>query len=165
MTADTRPPAPTFPPLALALDSFGRLSLTDAQGRTHAPVQVVRAFPIAAPQEGISLLDADGHELAWVARLADLPGPECALLEQALQQREFMPEIRRVISVSTFVTPSVWQVQTDRGETALTLKGEEDIRRLAADLLIVNDAHGVQYLIRKLSGMDKQSRKLLDRFL
>ena len=56
-------------------------------------------------------------------------------------------------------------MQTDRGETALTLKGEEDIRRLAADLLIVNDAHGVQYLIRNLAGMDRQSRKLLDRFL
>jgi len=39
------------------------------------------------------------------------------------------------------------------------------IRRLGADLLIISDAHGVQYLIRKLQDMDRQSRKLLDRFL
>ena len=45
------------------------------------------------------------------------------------------------------------------------LKGEEDIRRLGPGLLIVNDAHGVQYLIQDLLGMDKHSRKLLDRFL
>jgi len=31
--------------------------------------------------------------------------------------------------------------------------------------LIVSDAHGVQYLIRHLAGMDRHSRKLLDRFL
>jgi hypothetical protein len=32
-------------------------------------------------------------------------------------------------------------------------------------LLIVSDKHGVQYLIRSLSKLDRASRKLLDRFL
>ncbi|CAM5784359.1 DUF1854 domain-containing protein [Ottowia pentelensis] len=152
-------------PLALQRDAFGRLVLTDAQGQAHLGVVAVRAFPIAAPDEGISLLDGDGHELAWIEHLADCPAPQRELIEQALRQREFMPVLKRLRSVSSFATPSIWDVDTDRGPTRFTLKGEEDIRRLGPDLLIVNDMHGVQYLIRDLASMDRASRKLLDRFL
>ena len=42
---------------------------------------------------------------------------------------------------------------------------EEDIRRLTGTVLLINDANGVQYMIRDLAAMDKHSRKLLDRFL
>jgi hypothetical protein len=149
----------------LRRDAFGRLVLTDGQGQQHAGVLAVRAFPIGAPDEGVSLVDADGHELAWVPRLSALPEPQRALLAEALEQREFMPQLLRVNGVSSFATPSTWDVETDRGPTRFVLKGEEDIRRLGPGLLIVNDAHGVQYLIRDLMGMDKHSRKLLDRFL
>ncbi len=149
----------------LRRDAFNRLVLADVDGREHLGVVVVRAFPIGAPEEGISLLDADGHELAWIERLADCPAPERELIATALQQREFMPVLSRLNAVSSFATPSTWSVETDRGPTRFVLKGEEDIRRLSAEQLIVNDAHGVQYLIRDLSAMDRASRKLLDRFL
>jgi len=128
-------------------------------------VLAVRAFPIGAPDEGVSLVDSDGHELAWVERLSALDEARRALLVEALEQREFMPRLLRVKAVSSFATPSTWDVDTDRGPTRFVLKGEEDIRRLGPGLLIVNDAHGVQYLIRDLMGMDRHSRRLLDRFL
>ncbi|WP_028605280.1 DUF1854 domain-containing protein [Ottowia thiooxydans] len=146
-------------------DAFGRLVLIDSEGQEHVGVVAVRAFPIAAPDEGVSLLNIDGHELAWVPDLSTLDQPKRALVAQALEQREFMPVLQRLISVSSFATPSTWEVETDRGSTSFVLKGEEDIRRLGPDLLIVSDAHGVQYLIRNLPDMDKHSRKLLDRFL
>ena len=149
----------------LRRDAFGRLVLTDAQGAEHVGVLAVRAFPIHAADEGIVLVDGDGHELAWVPCLDQLDEPRRALLAEALEQREFMPELRRVHGVSSFATPSTWDVDTDRGRTQFVLKGEEDIRRLGHGLLIVNDAHGVQYLIRDLQSMDAASRKLLDRFL
>lgn len=153
-------------PLAsLHEDAFGRLVLTDAQGGRHVGVVAVRAFPIAAPDEAISLLDAEGHELAWIERLDDCPEPQRGLIARALEQREFMPRLTRLKSVSSFATPSTWQVETDRGATEFVLKGEEQIRRLGADLLIVSDANGVQYLIRDLAAMDAVSRRLLDRFL
>ena len=149
----------------LRRDAFGRLVLTDAEGREHVGVVAVRAFPISAPDEGISVVDVDGHELAWVPRLDQLDDARRTLLTEALEQREFMPRLLRVTAVSSFATPSTWSVETDRGPTSFVLKGEEDIRRLGPGLLIVNDAHGVQYLIQDLLGMDKHSRKLLDRFL
>ncbi len=56
-------------------------------------------------------------------------------------------------------------LQAPAGQTSLLLKGEEDIRRLSATVLLVTDGHGVQFLIRNLAQMDRHSRKLLDRFL
>jgi hypothetical protein len=149
----------------LALDAFGKLVLTLADGTQHVGAVAVRAFPIAAPQQSISILSAEGKELVWIESLDTLPDNERQHVLQALQGREFMPEILRLDGVNSFSTPSVWRVQTSRGATEFVLKGEEDIRRLSPTTLIVADAHGVQFLIRDLPALDRHTRKLLDRFL
>jgi len=149
----------------LQFDPFGQLMLTLADGSEHHGVVVVRAFPIAAPNEGVSILSREGKELVWIDHLDDVADSERPLVLQALQAREFMPEILRLNSVNSFTTPSVWQVQTDRGPTEFVLKGEEDIRRLNVHTLIISDAHGVQFLIHHLPSLDRHTRKLLDRFL
>ncbi len=152
--------------LPLARNSFGRLQFTAADGVVHQGVVPVRAFPIAAPEEGIALVSSEGgQELLWIDRLADLPPASRALIEEELASREFMPEILAITGVSSFATPSTWQVQTDRGDAALVLKGEEDIRRLSQTTLLIADSHGIQYLIRDLPALDAASRKILDRFL
>ncbi len=157
--------APMTQAFTLAVDPFGKLVVTLADGTQHVGALVARAFPIAEPEQSISILSAEGKELAWVERLSDLPVHAREIVAQALQGREFMPEILRLDGVNSFSTPSVWQVQTNRGPTQLVLKGEEDIRRLSAHRLIVADAHGVQFLIRDLPSLDRHTRKLLDRFL
>ena len=153
------------PDFLLSRDEHGRLVLTPAQGEPHVGVNAVRAFPISAADEGISLVDAEGHELAWLTDLSGLAPEQAALVRDALTQREFMPQILGVTRVSSFVSPSVWDVVTDRGATQLLLKGEENIRRIAEGVLLVSDAHGGQFLIRNPQNMDAQSRRLLDRFL
>jgi len=149
----------------LRCSPLGVWSVTLDDGSVHERVVVVRAFPIAAPTESVSILSVEGRELVWIDRLDALPASQRAVLEEALMGREFMPEIQRLDSVSSFATPSIWSVQTDRGPTDFVLKGEEDIRRLSANTLIVADAHGVQFLIRHLPSMDRHTRKLLDRFM
>ena len=150
---------------SLAFDPFGKLVVTLADGTVHVGAVAARAFPIATPDHCISILSAEGKELVWVENLNDLPANERDIVTQALQGREFMPEILRLDGVNSFSTPSVWRVQTNRGPAQLVLKGEEDIRRLSATRLIVADAHGVQFLIRDLPALDRHTRKLLDRFL
>lgn len=149
----------------LARNSFGRLVFTGADGEVHDGVVPVHAFPITAPAEGISLVTADGHELAWIDSLTDLPDESRVLLEEELVSREFMPEIRSIRRVSSFATPSAWQVETDRGPATFILKGEDDIRRLAASTLLIADSNGIHFLIRDIQTLDQGSRKLLDRFL
>lgn len=148
----------------LTRNSFGKLVFSSPEG-VHEGVVPVRAFPIAAPETGIALVDVDGHELAWIDRLADLPPATRALLEEELKNREFLPEIRRIRHVSGFAVPSTWEVDTDRGVASFVLKGEEDIRRVAQSTLLIADSHGVQYLIRDQMALDKASKKILDRFL
>jgi len=111
------------------------------------------------------LVDSYGHELLWIERLADLPKDYRALVESELASREFMPVIRRVLKVSSYVTPNTWQVETDRGDSAFILKGEEDIRRLTASSLMITDSYGIHFLIRDRLALDRHSRKLLDHFL
>lgn len=158
-------PTPAYPDFQLARHASGRLVLTDGNGQQHLGVVPVRAFPIAAPDEGISLVGSDGHELAWLDQLGGLPAPLRALLEEELALRDFMPEITRILSVSSFGTPSTWSVETDRGATSFVLKGEEDIRRLGRESLLIAAGHGVQFSLKDMGALDRASRRLLERFL
>lgn len=153
----------TITDLTLAQDALGRLILT-RDGST-SPVTAIRNFPITAPDESISLVNTEGKEMVWVARLADLAPANKALVCDDLAQREFTPEIQRIVKISSRATPSVWDIDTDRGPTRLTLKGEEDIRRLSLSTLLITDGSGVQFLLRDLRGLDRHSRRLLDHFL
>jgi hypothetical protein len=152
-------------PFELQRDAFGHWVLVMPDGTRHSPVTAMRAYPVSAPNEGVALMDADGHELVWVDALERLAEPLRSQVVQALNEREFLPEILQLTGVSSFATPSTWSVKTDRGHTQFLLKGEEDIRRLTGTVLLINDANGVQFMIRDLAAMDKHSRKLLDRFL
>jgi hypothetical protein len=149
----------------LQRDAFGRWTLVLADGTRHTPVTAIRAYPITDPEGGVALMDAEGHELLWIDQMAQLAPTARSQVLQALTEREFLPVIEKLEGVSSFATPSTWTVVTNRGTTQFLLKGEEDIRRLTGTVLLINDADGVQYMIRDLAAMDKHSRKLLDRFL
>lgn len=161
--AGSLPDAQPSAVFVLAQDAFGRLLLTDSAG--SVPVHPVRAFPLAAPGEGVSLVGPDGRERGWIAELGRLPAATRALVEAALTAREFMPEVQRLVSVSTFSTPSTWEVETDRGTVRFVLRSEDDLRRLPDNGLLIADKHGVHYRVRDRFALDRGSRKLLDRFL
>ncbi|SRR5450830_239478 len=162
MTTDSNTPMQHF---QLRHNDFGRLVFIAADGVEYEGAISVRAFPIGAPEQGIALMSAEGHELAWIEQWTDVSPQIRAIIEQDLAVREFMPQISRIREVSSYSTPTVWRVETNRGDTAFTLKGEEDIRRLPQSALLIADSHGIQFLIRDINALDKQSRKILDRFL
>lgn len=149
----------------LERDAFGRLVFHPAEGEPQAGVVPVRAFPLAAPTEGISLVNGDGREVAWIDRLSDLAPDQRALIEAEIASREVTPVVSRLVSVSSFSTPCTWEVETDRGRTHFLLKGEEDIRRLAGRALLIASGQGLNFLIRDAGALDRSSRKLLERFL
>ena len=161
MPANTTAPSFSF---QLQRDARGRLVMHSKRG-TYVGVVPVRAFPIGDPQRALALMDTQGHEVAWIDDPADLPADIRDLIQAELDTREFMPEIQRIVSVSSFATPSVWHVETNRGATQFTLKAEEDIRRLLETKLLITDSNGVHYLIPDLATLPRSSRRLLDRFL
>ncbi len=76
------------PDYTLSRNPFGKLVLTLADGfKAHEGVVPVRAFPIAAPDDGVGMISTDGRELAWIPRLDALPAPMRALIEAELAAR------------------------------------------------------------------------------
>jgi hypothetical protein len=145
---------------------FGELVWTGPQGQQVIGVVPVRAFPIQAPQDGIALVDPEGHEVAWFPQLDAIPQPARGLMEEELARREFMPVVQRIVAVSGFSTPCTWTLETDRGRTEFVLRGDEDIRRIgSAHALLIADAHGINYLVPDQLALDAYSKRVLDRFL
>ena len=170
-TPDARPTDPESPtmnsphPLALSRNPFGRLLLQKSD-QTLAAVNPVRAFPLSAPTQGVSLIGEDGKEVLWIADLNAVDAAARTLIDEDLAAREFQPLIERIVSVSSFSVPSVWELATDRGAARMTLKAEEDIRKLAGRTkLQITGQDGVQYRIPDSNRLDRHSRKLLERFL
>ncbi|MEJ8846639.1 DUF1854 domain-containing protein [Variovorax rhizosphaerae] len=146
-------------------DAFGRLVLIDMDGERHVGIVPVRAFPLTAPDHGISLVGSDGREQVWVDNIDDLPADARTLLQQDLAARDFAPTLMKLHRVSSFGVPSTWHISTDRGETSFVLKAEEDIRRLEGGALLIGSAQGVQFRIADVKALDRASKKLLERFL
>lgn len=160
------PMTPEHTHFALERNAFGKLILTTESGVRFESVVPVRAFPIQAPEVGISIVNTDGEEVGWVDRLTDLAEPAQSLIRQELAAREFMPVIAQIVTVSSFSTPCTWTVETDRGRTEFVLRGDEDIRRIGKDnALLIADNHGIQYLVRDQFALNAASKKILDRFL
>ncbi len=149
----------------LARNLAGKLQLITNDGEVYDGVYPTRAFPITAPEQGLSLLNQDGQELAWITSMSELPVAVHQLIIEELALREFMPVIHRIQHIASFTLPSTWKIDTDRGLTQLILRAEDQIWRLSPTRLLIIDSHGVNFLIPDLDQLDKHSRKLIDRFL
>ncbi len=158
-------PAASGPGIILVYDPFGRLILTTSSGETHAGVLPVRGFPFSAPASCISFCDESGHEVYFLADLAQLAPSDRSLLEADLARREFIPAIRAIYSVSAGAEPTDWHVLTDRGETRFTLNNEDNLRRMGPHGALITASHGIRFRIDDTRALDPHSRRLLRRYL
>lgn len=149
----------------LSLDSWNRLVYTDSSGDEHVAVEVIHAFPFSDPDRWIALINEASQELALIEDLNQLPANERELVRRELARREFVPQIERITRIDRLANSSEWDVETDRGRTRLTVKSEEDVRRLPGRKALVIDAQGIRYLIDDLRLLDGTSRRLLDHYL
>lgn len=150
---------------SLTCDAWEHLVLTLGDGTKHAGVQVVRAFPLSAPDHSISILDAAGKELLYFDSLGDLPEPCRTLVREELSRREFLPVITRVVNDPPDSEPTEWVVETDRGRTTFVLESEDDVHRNDRNQVTIVDSNGIRYFIPDTRRLDRASRRVLDRFL
>jgi len=150
---------------ALSRDRFGRLVLVGADGVRHQGVVAVRAFPLSAPDRGVSLCDAEGREVLWIDDLAELPPSTRKQVEAELASAQFLPTILRILRVSSEATPCEFTIETDRGATRFTLDSDEQIRKVGPNRVILTDARGVRYHVPDIRKLDAASRRGLERHL
>lgn len=156
---------PSLPPFGLSHDAWGRLVLIDADGKRHVGVEPVRAFPINDPGRWVSICDTNGREILCVESLEELSPTVRQVLEGELALREFTPVIKRILRLSGEISPSDWDVETDRGATRFTLDSEDDVRRISAHRVLITDSQKLRYQVPDIRLLDLASRRILERFL
>lgn len=165
-----RPPAPdsASSPLAptpgwrLVRRPHGHVDFVDGAGKVFSDVDVLRAFPVTAPQGPVAIVSADGDELAWLDSLENLPEALQSSLVAELATREFLPLIERIEAISDD-DPPAWSVVTDRGRRRFILASIDDIDRLPDGSAFVVDATGVRYRIADVAALDPTSLRLLEK--
>lgn len=143
----------------------GKLALYKGEALVADHVMPVLAFPFSAPDESISIVDEYSKELAWLNRLDELDADSQAVVKDYLAVREFRPKVLRITSVSTYSTPSIWTLETDKGPCKFELPTDESIRRLGGSRLVLTHANGMQFIIEDLLALDSRSRQILARFM
>lgn len=143
----------------------GKLALFQGDTLVADQVTPVLAFPFSAPNESISIVDEYSKEMAWIDRLDELDADSQAAVNGYLAVREFRPNVLRITSVSTYSTPSIWMLETDRGPCKFELPTDESIRRLGGNRLVLTHANGMQFIIEDLFALDARSRQILARFM
>jgi hypothetical protein len=140
----------------------GRLDFVDASGCRHHDVDVLRAFPVTDPKGPVAIVAADGGELAWIPALAALPAALASLLERELSQREFLPVVERIESISD-AEPAEWLVFTDRGSHRFRVGHGDDVAREPNGGVFITDTFGMRYRILDIAALDAHSRRLLEK--
>ncbi len=146
----------------LARDEWKHLKLTDNAGNEYLDVVVVPLFPISAGKQWVSIVSADGEELACLDSLQGLSPSNINLLEEELSLREFVPIIEKVIRVSGITEPCEWFVETNHGPTSFVLKTEEDVRRVSPKAVNITDANGIRFRVEDMKKLDKRSRAFIE---
>ncbi len=146
--------------LFLRSDPVEGLVLRTADGET-AGIRPVRCFPWSDPGGAVSLCDSEGREVAFLPRLDRLSDSARAFLEPEVRRHEFVPVIRRILSIAPRGEPNTWEVETDRGPTTFTLQAESDVRRLPPHGLLIVDTRGVRFAIPDVRRLDRPSRRAL----
>ena len=146
----------------LSRDEWNHLRLTDSRGIIFTDISVVPLFPISASQKWVSLVSSDGEEIICLESLEGLSQENVKLLQEELALREFVPVIRKVISVSGNQEPCEWFVETDHGITSFVINAEEDVRRVSAKGVVITDANGIRFRVEDITNLDKRSRAFVE---
>lgn len=161
-TDSTFPSPSPAPAWRLVRRPHGHVDFVDGTGRVYHDVDVLRAFPVTAPQGPVAIVSADGDELAWLDSLEEIPEPLRTSIVDELATREFLPFIERIVAISDD-DPPVWSVVTDRGQRRFILATIDDIDRLPDGSAFVVDATGVRYRIADIAALDPTSLRLLEK--
>lgn len=158
------------------------LEVTQPDGKTEVFERVVaiRAFPISAPDEFISIREPDsrmggqGAEIGMIRRLSDFDaapaagtdGSASALIGKELARRYFTPVLKKIHSFSEKFGYSYWDVTTTAGRIEfVTSNPSQSIRTLEDGRIFVYDIDGNCYTIESLEKLDKASLRKIETYL
>lgn len=135
----------------------GRLALQTPTG--PQAVQISRCFPWTAPRQFLSLRNADGDELLFVASLDDLEPASREILEAEIASSTGTFAITSIQSLKKEIELRCWEVTTRQGPRSFQTELDEWPRELPDGTFLVEDLFGDLYVLPPLDQLDALSRK------
>ena len=148
----------------------GLLSLTvknEKGEHEYERVIVLRAFPLTAPEEYLSVRDPKDtkQEIGMIRNIADLDEASEELVREELETRYFVPTITRIHSLHRRGT-LYFDVETDRGRRTIMLRDDiSGIRVLDGGCVFMTDLEGNNYKIPDPAALDKASYRKIEIYL
>lgn len=150
------------------------LEITNAKGENEFFERIipVRAFPISAPDEFISIREPDtqlkgrGDEIGMIRRLADFDKDTVDMIFDELGRRYFTPSILKIHSFSEKFGYCYWNVTTSAGKVEFAMHNPtSNIRTLEDGRVFMYDIDGNCFTIDDPSKLDKASYKKVEIYL
>ncbi len=148
-------------PTAISLTKNGEKVEAVVAGQTHTVDRLARAFPRSNPDEFVSLMDPEGHEIGIIENPQQLDDASRDLLESELKAIYFIPTIKKIRSVTPKGTGSFWEIDTDDGEYAFRISGRDALKGDEPPAIEINDENGKRYQIESYWELDPESRDLI----
>ncbi|MCK9222574.1 MAG: DUF1854 domain-containing protein [Limnochordia bacterium] len=131
--------------------------------QSFGPVIVKRPFPLKGPLELVTVASADGQFIGLIHDYRRLDEQSAALIKEALDQRHYMPQILRIVSIGEEGGVWVWNTVTNRGKRRFIVQSRRrDVTWVADNHIVVRDADGNKYEIRDLHKLDDKSKDKIE---
>lgn len=145
--------------LRLEIAPDGTLRAEIEGQRCAIRVEVLRAFPISNENQNLILRDGDGKELGILRNFEGIEASQRQLLQDALENRYFLPKILKINSILERFGSAVWDIETDRGATSITTKAlHEAIYEITPSRFMLRDTEENRYEIPDVNALDEVSR-------
>jgi len=151
--------------LNLIKDDAGRLDLEYPAGSLH-DIYLVPCFPLSRRGQMVSVRNQDGDEVALLDDLERLPPEARGLAVSELDRSYFMPRITSVLHAEEKLNVLTMDIETDRGERTIQVRNpRRRLRKLPGNRIIVHDADGNRYEIRRLNELSTYAQDALGQYL
>jgi hypothetical protein len=152
--------------IRLTRHSTGRLQLHIRDERTYIQVRVARAFPLSEPDRYIGLLDGRDRSIGFLKGLEGLDDASQALIEEALQNRYFMPIITHIEKLKEEFGVVYCYVGTNHGAREFVVRGLRDnLEERGPGEFLITDTDGNRYRIPDVAQLDPHSRGQIELFI
>lgn len=148
------------------------LTLTDDERQVHHYPRVAlrSCFPVSEDQVYLSVRDASAEEQAELGIIQDwtiLDKADRQAVAAELGMLYFVPKINRVLKIKEELGFLYWTVETDKGTKEFVMRNKviRYAREVSPGHWLLIDVNDARYEIRDINTLDRQSQKLVRRFL
>ena len=135
-------------------------------GETYTALEPHRLFPKSGGNKYVTLLNAEGEQVAVIRDTADLMPDSRKAVEDALDEYYMIPRITRFISMVDTFKIWMWTAETDHGILTFEVKNHiSTVKPLYDGRVLITDTSDNRYEIPDYRKMDPRSVKMIERML